>query len=38
VRAEACPRALGLDGYSKGWVAVLLDGDVHEISFCRDVA
>lgn len=38
MRAEACPRALGLDGYSKGWVAVLLDGDVHEISFCRDVA
>lgn len=30
-------RALGLDGFSKGWVAVLLDGDVHEIRFCRDV-
>ncbi|MBA4035408.1 MAG: DUF429 domain-containing protein [Bradyrhizobium sp.] len=29
---------LGLDGYSKGWVAVLLDGDIHEISFCRDIA
>jgi predicted RNase H-like nuclease len=31
-------RAVGLDGYSKGWVAVLLDGDRQEISFCRDVA
>jgi len=31
-------RALGLDGFSKGWVAVLLDGDVHEIRFCRDIA
>lgn len=31
-------RALGLDGFSKGWVAVLLDGDLHEIRFCRDVA
>jgi predicted RNase H-like nuclease len=30
-------RALGLDGFSKGWVAVLLDGDVHGIRFCRDV-
>lgn len=30
-------RALGLDGFSKGWVAVLLDGDVQEISFHRDV-
>jgi predicted RNase H-like nuclease len=30
-------RALGLDGFSKGWVAVLLDGDVHEIRFCCDV-
>ena len=30
-------RALGLDGFSKGWVAVLLDGDVHEIRFCRNV-
>ena len=36
--AEARFRALGLDGYSKGWVAVVLDGDVHEISFCRDIA
>jgi len=31
-------RALGLDGFSRGWVAVLLDGDVQEIRFCRDVA
>jgi predicted RNase H-like nuclease len=31
-------RALGLDGYSKGWVAVLLDGDRQEISFHPDVA
>ena len=30
-------RALGLDGYSKGWVAVLLDGDRQEISFHCDV-
>ena len=25
-------------GSNKGWVAVLLDGDLHKISFCRDVA
>lgn len=31
-------RALGLDGFSKGWVAVLLDGDAHEIRFCRNIA
>jgi predicted RNase H-like nuclease len=31
-------RALGLEGFGKGWVAVLLDGDIQEISFCRDVA
>jgi len=31
-------RALGLDGFGKGWVAVLIDGDLHEIRFCRDVA
>ena len=31
-------RALGLDGFSKGWVAVLLDGDLHKISFCRNIA
>lgn len=36
--ADARVRALGLDGYSKGWVAVLLEGDVCEIRFCRDVA
>ena len=30
-------RVLGLDGFSKGWVAVLLDGDVQDIRFCRDV-
>jgi predicted RNase H-like nuclease len=31
-------RAIGLDGYGKGWVAVLLDGDRQEISFHSDVA
>jgi predicted RNase H-like nuclease len=31
-------RVLGLDGFSKGWVAVSLDGDLHEIRFCRDIA
>ena len=36
--ADARIRALGLDGYSKGWVAVLLDGDLCEIRFCRDIA
>ncbi|WKA26803.1 DUF429 domain-containing protein [Bradyrhizobium roseum] len=35
---SARTKALGLDGFSKGWVAVLLDGDVHEIRFCRDIA
>jgi predicted RNase H-like nuclease len=30
-------RALGLDGFSKGWVVVLLDGYVHEISIHCDV-
>ena len=30
-------RAIGLDGFSKGWVAVLLDGERQEISFHRDV-
>lgn len=30
-------RALGLDGFSKGWVAVSLDGDRREISFLRDI-
>ncbi len=36
--ADARVRALGLDGYSKGWVAVLLDGGHCEIRFCRDIA
>ncbi len=36
--ARTSCRALGLDGFSKGWVAVLLDGNVHDIKFCRDVA
>lgn len=36
--AKARFRAIGLDGYSKGWVAVLLHGDLHEIRFCRDIA
>jgi predicted RNase H-like nuclease len=31
-------RALGLDGFSKGWVAVCIDGDAREISFHNDVA
>ena len=31
-------RAIGLDGFRNGWVAVLLDGDLHEIRFCDDVA
>jgi predicted RNase H-like nuclease len=31
-------RAVGLDGFSKGWVAVVLDGDRQEICFHRDVA
>jgi predicted RNase H-like nuclease len=31
-------RALGLDGFSKGWVAVDIDGDAREISFHGDVA
>jgi predicted RNase H-like nuclease len=31
-------RALGLDGFSKGWVAVTLDGDRREISFLRHIA
>jgi predicted RNase H-like nuclease len=30
-------RAIGLDGYRRGWVAVLLDGDRQEISFHGDV-
>jgi len=31
-------RALGLDGFLKGWVAVSIDGDAREISFHGDVA
>jgi predicted RNase H-like nuclease len=31
-------RALGLDGFGKGWVAVCLDGDQRTISFHADVA
>ena len=31
-------RALGLDGFSKGWVAVRLDGDQQKISFHADIA
>lgn len=31
-------RAVGLDGFSKGWVAVRLEGNAREISFHRDVA
>jgi len=31
-------RAIGLDGFSKGWVAVLLGGDIHQIRFCRDIS
>jgi predicted RNase H-like nuclease len=30
-------RAIGLDGFSLGWVAVLLDGDEHTISFHADI-
>jgi predicted RNase H-like nuclease len=31
-------RAIGLDGFSRGWVAVVLDGDEQAISFHPDVA
>ena len=31
-------RALGLDGFRKGWVAVTLDGDRRDINFLRDIA
>ena len=30
-------RAIGLDGFSKGWVAVVIDGDMRAISFHADV-
>jgi predicted RNase H-like nuclease len=38
VSAGSGCRAIGLDGFRNGWVAVLLDGDLHEIRFCHDVA
>ena len=31
-------RAIGLDGFLKGWVAVTIDGDERAISFLADVA
>jgi predicted RNase H-like nuclease len=31
-------RAIGLDGFSRGWVAVVLDGDEQNVSFHPDVA
>ena len=31
-------RALGLDGFTKGWVAVLLEGDRHQVTFHPNVA
>jgi predicted RNase H-like nuclease len=31
-------RAIGLDGFRRGWVAVLLDGERQELSFHGDVA
>ena len=31
-------KAIGLDGFSRGWVAVNIDGDVRTISFHADVA
>lgn len=36
--ARTSCRALGLDGFSKGWVAVLLHDDLQEIRFCRDIS
>ena len=36
--AESGCRAIGLDGFRNGWVAVLLDGDLQGIRFCHDVA
>jgi predicted RNase H-like nuclease len=35
--SETCRRAIGLDGFRKGWVAVHLGDDLQEISFHRDV-
>ena len=37
MNAKSGCRAIGLDGFRNGWVAVLLDGDLHEIRFCHDV-
>lgn len=37
MNADTGCRAIGLDGFRNGWVAVLLDGDLQEISFHRDV-
>jgi len=31
-------RAIGLDGFSRGWVAVSIDGDRRTISFHADIA
>ena len=31
-------RVIGLDGFGKGWVAVLCDGDARTISFHPDIA
>jgi predicted RNase H-like nuclease len=31
-------RAIGLDGFSRGWVAVVIDGDARTVSFHRDNA
>jgi predicted RNase H-like nuclease len=31
-------RAIGLDGFSRGWVAVVIDGDARTVSFHRDIA
>ena len=31
-------RAVGLDGFSRGWVAVTLDGPNSRIAFCPDIA
>lgn len=36
--AKTCRSAIGLDGFSRGWVAVRLEGDRQEISFHRNVS
>jgi len=38
VSAGGSGKAVGLDGFSNGWVAVRLEGNTQEISFHRDVA